>query len=175
MRKTQLMKERDSALSRGDEDLARELTQKITELEERATELDKLRTSSISSISYINDRNRKRNVEEAEKAIMAEFKANKGKKINDPFTRRSTKPRMNFKQAPEEKEEPVREIEHVEIALEKENPKPAAEPAQVTQEDLFSAHDFDIKIDLEVPLAGTKCITYICCYIKGNYCFFHVF
>lgn len=30
----------------------------------------------------------------------------------------------------------------------------ATQPTQVTQEDLFSAHDFDIKIDLEVPLPG---------------------
>lgn len=29
-----------------------------------------MRTSTISSISYINDRNRKRNVEQAEKAIL---------------------------------------------------------------------------------------------------------
>jgi RNA polymerase-associated protein RTF1 len=77
------MKERDSALARGDEELTRELGQKLSDLEERASELDKLRTSTISSISYINDRNRKRNVEEAEKAIMAEIKANKGKKVSD--------------------------------------------------------------------------------------------
>lgn len=152
MRKTQLMKERDSALSRGDDDLARELAQKLSDLEERAAELDKLRTSTISSISYINDRNRKRNVEEAEKAIMAELRANKGKKIDDPFTRRSTKPRMNFKAAPEEKSEPVEEVKSVEVPMEKENPKPAAEPAQVSQDDLFSAHNFDITIDLEIPL-----------------------
>lgn len=75
------MKDRDSAISRGDEEVARELTQKLAQLEERASELDKMRTSTISSISYINDRNRKRNVEEAEKAIMAEVRANKGKKV----------------------------------------------------------------------------------------------
>lgn len=74
-----------------------------------------MRTSTISSISYINDRNRKKNVEEAEKAILVncqvwlkveilcvlyfqeELKANKGKKIDDPFTRRSTKPCMKFR------------------------------------------------------------------------------
>lgn len=83
MKKTQLMKERDSALARGDEELAREISQQIQELEERASELDKMRTSTISSISYINDRNRKRNVEEAEKAIMEEVRANKGKKVID--------------------------------------------------------------------------------------------
>ncbi|RZB41575.1 RNA polymerase-associated protein Rtf1 [Asbolus verrucosus] len=154
MRKTQLMKERDSAMARGDEELARDLGRKISDLEERASELDKLRTSTISSISYINDRNRKRNVEEAEKAILAEVKANKGKKIDDPFTRRSTKPRMNFKAAPEEKVEQVVEAKPEKVIVEVENPKVATQPAQVTQDDLFSAHDFDIKIDLDVPLPG---------------------
>ena len=55
---------------RGDEDEAAIIAQKLLELEERANELDKMRTSTISSISYINDRNRKKNVEEAEKAIL---------------------------------------------------------------------------------------------------------
>lgn len=82
MKKTQLMKDRDSALSRGDDEIVRDLNKKISDLEERASELDKMRTSTISSISYINDRNRKRNVEEAEKAIMEEVRANKGKKVS---------------------------------------------------------------------------------------------
>jgi bisphosphoglycerate-independent phosphoglycerate mutase (AlkP superfamily) len=56
--------------NRGDDLEASRIQQKLQALEERAEELDKLRTSTISSISYINDRNRKKNVEEAEKAIM---------------------------------------------------------------------------------------------------------
>ncbi|KAB0792269.1 hypothetical protein PPYR_14228 [Photinus pyralis] len=157
MKKTQLMKERDGALARGDDETSREISQRLQELEERASELDKLRTSSISSISYINDRNRKRNVEEAERAIMEEYRANKGKKISDPFTRRSTKPRMTFKVTSEEKENPVPVPQAMEVAVEKADtpvvPIPVA--IQVSQEDLFSAHDFDIKIDLEVPLPNT--------------------
>jgi RNA polymerase-associated protein RTF1 len=47
-----------------------DLDRKIQDLEDRASELDKMRTQTIQSISYINDRNRKKNVEEAEKAIM---------------------------------------------------------------------------------------------------------
>ncbi|KAG8234194.1 hypothetical protein J437_LFUL007354 [Ladona fulva] len=58
----------------GDDDEASRINQMLLELEERAEELDKMRTSTISSISYINDRNRKKNVEEAEKAIMASKK-----------------------------------------------------------------------------------------------------
>lgn len=153
MKKTQLMKERDSAISRGDEEVARDLSKRISDLEERASELDKMRTSTISSISYINDRNRKRNVEEAEKAIMEEVRANKGKKVDDPFTRRSTKPRMNFKAAQEEEAQEVTE-KKVEEPREKVETKAAPVPTQVTQDDLFSAHDFDIKIDLEVPLTS---------------------
>ncbi|XP_060534502.1 RNA polymerase-associated protein Rtf1 isoform X1 [Cylas formicarius] len=157
MRKTQLMKDRDSARSRGDDDLARELSEKLSQLEERASELDKMRTSTISSISYINDRNRKRNVEEAEKAIIAEIRANKGKKVDDPFTRRSTKPRMNFAvgekeaiAAAEKKAEEERQLQERPAVVEK--AKQVEKQPQVSQEDLFSAHDFDIKIDLEVPL-----------------------
>lgn len=57
-------------LCRGEDSEALEIQSRIEELEEKAEGLDKMRTSTISSISYINDRNRKRNVEEAEKAIM---------------------------------------------------------------------------------------------------------
>ncbi|CAG9818472.1 unnamed protein product [Phaedon cochleariae] len=169
VKKTQLMKERDSAISRGDEEQARELATRLTTLEERASELDKLRTSTISSISYINDRNRKKNVEEAEKAIMAEVRANKGKKIEDPFTRRSTKPRMSFKSGEKQAQEATEAAASAAAAalvlsdkLEAEAggrseaaKKNASLPSQVSQDDLFSAHDFDIKIDLEVPLAAT--------------------
>lgn len=168
MKKTQLMKERDSAITRGDEETAKTVGQRLAELEERATELDRMRTSTISSISYINDRNRKRNVEEAERAILEELRANKGKKANDPFTRRSTKPRMNFKAAPEEKDEPDNNEKDENISatpslLDKFNDKSintndsntSQQTAPATQDDLFSAHDFDIKIDLEVPLPST--------------------
>lgn len=175
MKKTQLMYQRDMAVSKGDDVEAARISQKLAELEERAEELDKLRTSTISSISYINDRNRKKNVEEAEKAIMEEVRANKGKKIDDPFTRRSTKPRMVFKvhgddssdaprnDAPapktdqvEEEVEKVSEPTATVTAKDKEKPEmdkkkdPARPPGKT--DDLFSAHDFDIKIDLEVPL-----------------------
>ena len=48
------------------------LDQKLAELEERAEELDRKRTSSIATISLINDRNRKNNIIRAEKAIKSE-------------------------------------------------------------------------------------------------------
>ncbi|EFN72722.1 RNA polymerase-associated protein Rtf1 [Camponotus floridanus] len=160
MKKAQLMRERDAANCRGDDETASRLNQELSELEERASELDKMRTATISSISYINDRNRKKNVEEAEKAIMEELKANKGKKIDDPFTRRSTKPRMVFKPEDEsevvstvpinDKSSPHPTVDSVSTANDKENGQESKK--KQSTEDLFNAHDFDITIDLEVPI-----------------------
>ena len=56
--------------------------------------LDKRRTSTISTILYINERNRKLNVKEAENAIRAEREALGGVRQSDPFTRRQTRPTM---------------------------------------------------------------------------------
>ncbi|CAK1595160.1 unnamed protein product [Parnassius mnemosyne] len=180
MKKTQLMKERDVAQLRGDDELVMELNAKIQELEDRASQLDKTRTSSIQSISYINNRNRKLNVETAEKAIMEEVKANKGKKQDDPFTRRHTKPVMNFKShqggrsqefarneeaaavdAQKEKEEEERaarerqERERLLLNQQNEVEKPKKDKTSTDNASLYSLHDFDINIDLDLPVAKT--------------------
>ncbi|XP_063835386.1 RNA polymerase-associated protein Rtf1 [Ostrinia nubilalis] len=174
MKKTQLMKERDVAQLRGDDELVMDLNAKIQELEERASHLDKTRTSSIQSISYINNRNRKLNVETAEKAIMEEVKANKGKKIDDPFTRRHTKPVMNFnskhgnrsqelqrneeaaaeaqKQREDEEREAKARQEKERLVAPQEPEKPKAKPAG-DNASLYSLHDFEINIDLDLPVA----------------------
>ncbi|GBP87444.1 RNA polymerase-associated protein Rtf1 [Eumeta japonica] len=178
MKKTQLMKERDVAQLRGDDELVMELSMKIQELEDRASQLDKTRTSSIQSISYINNRNRKLNVEAAEKAIMEEVRANKGKKTDDPFTRRHTKPVMNFKaagskaeqqrldqvadelQKQEERERELKEKQEKErLAQQQQQQEKQREEANKTTRpatadaSLYSLHDFDINIDLDLPVA----------------------
>ncbi|TMW46675.1 hypothetical protein DOY81_008245, partial [Sarcophaga bullata] len=154
MKKTCLMKERDAAMLRGDYELSQDLSQQIEELESRASELDKRRSSSISLISYINDRNRKRNVEDAEKAILEEARANKGLRISDPFTRRITQPRMGFKQPNDKKvledaneklctdSHEKHKFEHIE-SISKTNDK---------NYNLYSLHDFDIDLDVAVPV-----------------------
>lgn len=121
---------------------------RIQELEERANELDKKRTSSISLISYINNRNRRKNVEEAEKAILEEARQNKGQKFQDPFTRRSTKPTMTFKAKSNQPEE---------IMLPPEPPKPNKQKEKKVEEhtsgeNLYSLHDFEIDLDVQMPL-----------------------
>lgn len=92
------------------------LDQKLAELEERAEELDRKRTSSIATISLINDRNRKNNIIRAEKAIKSEAmyvlllssfrrpsniycltrRVKMEGHIDDPFTRRKTQPTLSM-------------------------------------------------------------------------------
>lgn len=159
MKKTQLMKERDMAQSMGDMVRASDLQEQLNQLEERATKLDRIRTSTISSISYINDRNRKRNVEEAEKAILAELKATKGQRADDPFTRRHTKPSMMIAKKLEAKPIEPNETSATVAAppkneqLEKQNVSEVKKVNPQKQgEDMYAAHDFEIKIDFDVPI-----------------------
>lgn len=153
MKKTCLMKERDAAMLRGDYELSQDLSQQIEELESRASELDKRRSSSISLISYINDRNRKRNVEDAEKAILEEARANKGLRISDPFTRRITQPRMGFKQANDKK---VLEDANEKLCTDSHEKHKFENIESISKTNdknynLYSLHDFDIDLDVTVP------------------------
>lgn len=137
----------------------------MAELEERADELSKRSLSStLSSISFINERNRKRNVERAEEAILEEIRASGGQKAEDPFTRRSTKPRMCHRPNTDDLPKPgellaalakkTAESKSSTNEATKSDAKDKSKPlvAKPKTSDLFSAHDFDIKIDLEVPL-----------------------
>lgn len=150
---------------RGEEEESERLTKELAELEERADELSKRSLSStLSSISFINERNRKRNVERAEEAILEEIRASGGQKAEDPFTRRSTKPRMihrpNTDGLPQPESFPMLPLvpsqsrPTADSDTSKPEIKDKAKPSipKPKTSDLFSAHDFDIKIDLEVPL-----------------------
>ncbi|XP_053683966.1 RNA polymerase-associated protein Rtf1 [Sabethes cyaneus] len=155
MKKTLLMKERDAAQLRGEDELARDLNIQIQELEERASSLDKRRSSSISLISYINDRNRKRNVEDAEKAIMEEVRATRGVKIEDPFTRRQTQPRMSFKASDKREELPT---------IQMPAPPPPGQKKKLDEKkassssdnNLYSLHDFEIDLDVPLPIGSVN-------------------
>ena len=79
----------------GDESKSGELETKLNEIEERAEELDRRRTHTISSVALINDRNRKANVSKAEEAIRLEMRREKKEgKVDNPFKRRKCNPRM---------------------------------------------------------------------------------
>merc|ERR1719347_1702608 len=62
-------------------------------IKERDEELDRARTSKIGSIALINDKNRKRNIMRAEQGIRMEIQKKKEEgEVDDPFTRRKTRP-----------------------------------------------------------------------------------
>ena len=89
------------------------------------------------------------NIEEAEKAIIEEARLNKGQKFQDPFTRRSTKPTMAFKAKTTSQQE--------EIMLPPEAPKPNKMKEKKMEEhtsgeNLYSLHDFEIDLDMQMPL-----------------------
>ena len=73
MYKSKLKKELDTALATGREEEVEKLSTKLNQLEERAEELDRKRSSKISSIALINDKNRKKNIERAEEGIRLEM------------------------------------------------------------------------------------------------------
>lgn len=129
---------------------------RLQELEERANELDKRRTSSIQLISYINNRNRKKNVEEAEKAIIEEAKANKGLKFSDPFTRRSTKPKMAFKALQEPQEEIMIAPEPPKISKAQRERREREEHSSA--DNLYSLHDFEIELDVPMPMGNVAAL-----------------
>ena len=70
--KAKLQREKINAENNGNSVLVEELEQKLSELEERAEDLDKKRCGTLSNITFINDRNRKNNILRAEKAIKSE-------------------------------------------------------------------------------------------------------
>lgn len=170
MRKTLLMKQHEMAEQTGEKEKAIELKLQLEQLEERAEELDRIRTHNISSISDINQRNRQRNLREADEAAKREAAERKLAKA-DPFTRRQSRSTLvtNVRD-PEMKAQMKARIEQkfktdktslpiilpmttLEPLLEDESKPSRKEPTSGvgTSTDLFSVHNFDVTIDLEVP------------------------
>lgn len=93
MKKAQIMKEKEFAEMNGDHEKAIYLGKEIDRLEEESKKLEKVRTQNIASISFINERNRMRNIKEAERAIAEAAKEAQNNR-DDPFTRRKCTPQM---------------------------------------------------------------------------------
>lgn len=174
MAKTEVMKKKEMAEQLGNAEEARKWSDELDRLEDRAKELDKQRTSTISAIAYINERNRHKNIVDIERAILEEAKKNK-LKADDPFTRRKCAPSLVTKKNAVEKisSEQLKTLEELKKKdqerrkVEEENQKREAEelakkkrdsekaPRQ-NGEDLFTAHDFDIKIDLDSSIPSAS-------------------
>ncbi|KAL9954513.1 hypothetical protein ACROYT_G042062 [Oculina patagonica] len=187
-KKNNLMRSKEIAEQTGNLEEAEKLRNELEDLEEKAQHLDKVRSKNLSAISYINERNRKRNIVEAEKAAAEEMSE---EQKADPFTRRKTLPQLvsMVKNVPS----PVARVENEEnIEAASLSPGPqvtstdgASTSSQPTEtamsdvdtmlqepvavagaqaperkpsqsEDLFSAHDFDITINLDIPAPGTE-------------------
>jgi RNA polymerase-associated protein RTF1 len=172
MKKSQLMRMKDDAELLGNHDDVERLHQEIDSLDDRAKELDKARTNSIAAISYINERNRIKNISEAEKAIMEERMAySKQDQEDDPFRRRTCRPTLVHKFHKNIKTEggDVMDANGVKVEPGAEGPLNGAKPLVTNipikiektpsspthdQNDLFSAHNFDIQIDFEMAPGG---------------------
>lgn len=173
MAKTELMKKKEMAEQLGDHEEARRLTEELERLEDRAKELDKQRTSTISAIQYINERNRQKNIVDIERAILEDAKKNK-LKADDPFTRRKCAPSLvtkkhggsdkltseQLKALEEAKKRDAEVRKAAEEAKRKEDEENARKEKEKSRStlgaanggDLFAAHDFDIAIDLDASI-----------------------
>lgn len=173
MKKTQLLKDKAMAEESGDGDKAKGIQDELNELEERAEALDRQRTKSISAISYINQRNRSWNIVESEKALVAEGQNTKNQPM-DPFTRRQCKPTMvsnardpsvhaailaqlNQKYGSGSGQDNSMELNQQGQPGQKD--KDLTKTTSDLSEDLFKVHDFDVKIDLQVPNAEAKSLS----------------
>ncbi|KAJ4922538.1 hypothetical protein JOQ06_021833 [Pogonophryne albipinna] len=146
MKKTQLLKDKAMAEEVGDNDKVKSIQDTLNELEERAEMLDRQRTKSISAISYINQRNRSWNIVESEKALVA----------RDPSVHAAILAHLNQKYGSGSATDlPGEDNNRIANAKEKDNLKLNAE----LSEDLFKVHDFDVKIDLQVPNAEAKSLS----------------
>uniref|UniRef100_A0A671QS04 RNA polymerase-associated protein RTF1 homolog n=1 Tax=Sinocyclocheilus anshuiensis TaxID=1608454 RepID=A0A671QS04_9TELE len=165
MKKTQLFKEKAMAEESGDGEKVKVLQDQLNELEERAEALDRQRTKNISAISYINQRNRSWNIVESEKALVAEGQNSKNQQM-DPFTRRQCKPTMVSNARDPSVHAAI--LAHLNQKYgsgsgqdnsqqaNKQKDKDVTKPNSDLSEDLFKVHDFDVKIDLQVPNAEAK-------------------
>ncbi|XP_044534882.1 RNA polymerase-associated protein RTF1 homolog [Gracilinanus agilis] len=168
MKKTQLLKDKALAEDLGDQDKAKQIQGQLNELEDRAEALHCQRTKTISAISYINRRNREWNIVESQKALVAESHHMKNQQA-DPFTRRQCKPtivsnsrdpavqaailaQLNAKYGSGTLPDAPKEMNKGQGKDKESNSKSASDLSG----DLFKVHDFDVKIDLQVPSSETK-------------------
>ncbi|XP_007543216.1 RNA polymerase-associated protein RTF1 homolog isoform X2 [Poecilia latipinna] len=175
MKKTQLLKDKAMAEENGDGEKVKTIQDELNELEERAEALDRQRTKNISAISYINQRNRSWNIVESEKALVAEGQNSKNQQM-DPFTRRQCKPTMvsnardpsvhaailahlNQKYGSGSGGADPASTEKNKVGPANPKDKDVPKPTTDLSEDLFKVHDFDVKIDLQVPNAEAKSLS----------------
>ena len=176
MTKARLIKERDIASANGQEEAVAEFQRKLDDLEERAEELDKKRTSTISNVAYVNKQNREKNLKKAEEALIMEAKKRATEGAN-PFSRKKCNPRMVTKTTLEKQKlekENVVKVSDTSVSMKRKPEETEGEqsndnsgdknkkkakfgmglPLAMQKEDLFDAHNFDIEIDVNTDTMG---------------------
>lgn len=163
--KAKLMKDKVQAVVDGNTEEVERLDIQLAELEERAEELDKKRTGTLANISFINDRNRKQNVMRAEKGITEDIQRQKQEgKIDDPFTRRKTRPilsmpksnsTLNEKESRPEMDLKKTGLQGNSVSVDKEEKENKAQNFKSMERsyssvhgDMYNVHDFDIDINI---------------------------
>jgi len=179
VKKNALMRQKEIAEQTHDYETLTKVKDQMESLEERAQMLDKQRSGALSNVSFINERNRKKNVYDAEKAAVEDYKQNKERK-DDPFTRRRTLPKMiaKFGMSNSPKPEGVDNDPDAknEDSLTADGEVGLADGLSLTSDlmasstgnnndtendeaDLFSAHDFDVQIDVAMPESRSISLT----------------
>lgn len=193
MKKNQLLRNKEVADQSGNFDDIQKVRRELDDLEERATFLDKKRNKNLSAVSFINERNRKKNIYDAEKAAIEEMRTEMIQ--DDPFTRRKTTPKMfkpltaggrpdslltplptdtptgndvnvdgSFVEADENDENPDSPLTKEKVIMSLLS-MPSSAPTASTpadkddSEDLFSAHDFDVQIEVDLPETRTMTLS----------------
>lgn len=171
VKKNKLLREKEIAEQTGDFTKLRKVKEELEELEDRAEMLDKKRAGTLSNVSFINERNRKKNVYDVEKAAIEESIENKKKK-DDPFTRRKTLPKMvskigsqtgqddsKIEESSQSKDEDTVDRIDGDDGSPSERRSSTAGDEGRTGSDLFSAHDFDVQIDVAIPSSRNISLT----------------
>ncbi|CAF2526021.1 unnamed protein product [Rotaria sp. Silwood2] len=132
MTKQELFKEIEIAVDENDTKTEKELRKKLNEMEERASEIDRIRTANNSILAQINRRNRKKTQQNVENALTREAQEHRNIQA-DPFTRRRCAPILVSKAATT-KDELIREL-HLREA-EKEKAKKKLEEERLLEEQM---------------------------------------
>uniref|UniRef100_A0AAY4DKE6 RNA polymerase-associated protein RTF1 homolog n=1 Tax=Denticeps clupeoides TaxID=299321 RepID=A0AAY4DKE6_9TELE len=163
----------------GDGEKVKVIQDQLNELEERAEALDRQRTKNISAISYINQRNRSWNIVESEKALVvsvcfflrclkglnsgvktprtSRWTLSHGGSARDPSVHAAILAHLNQKYGSGSGQDNGSDKNKQGQASQKD--KDVTKMTSDLSEDLFKVHDFDVKIDLQVPNAEAKSLS----------------
>lgn len=145
VKKTELLKVKETAMMEGDVAKVREVTASLDQLEERADYLDKKRTSNLAVLKRINERNRKLNEMNAEIAAKIEVEEMKKEGAN-PFVRRHSRTILH-KVLANNNPKPSAPMP----VIAETRPSPQKEKTTETKEvmSMYNVHDFDLGLDLK--------------------------